>query len=288
MTRSKQANAILTALKKLAKETDLSRLNDLRLIFALERAIARLERHPRLGDHLVFKGGFVLFKTTETERYTHDVDALAIKLARSSVVNMVTQALKVDLFDGVWFGEFESFDLKDQGPYGGYTIRCAFQIGDPPDKESALKKLSRLRIDIGFGDALTIVPPKESMTSIIPSSKPISWSIYPLEYIFAEKLEALFSRGAASSRAKDIYDMPLIFPKCDVEKTVEAITSTFRIRETPLPDSLRTTAEGMDTAVLRRSWGAVDFSKDDVNFEDCWKKLASCLGTVDKVMTTKK
>lgn len=285
MTRAQQANAISAALKRLAKETDSSRLNDLRLIFALERAIARLQRHPRLADHLVFKGGFVLFKTTETERYTNDVDALAIKLARSSVVSMVTQALKVDLFDGMWFGEFESFDLKDQGPYGGYSIRCAFQIGDPPDKESALKKLSRLRIDIGFGDALTAVPPKEPMPSILPDSKPISWSVYPLEYIFAEKLEALFSRGAASSRAKDIYDMPLIFPKCEVKQTVAAITSTFKIRETPLPASFRTTAEEMDTDVLRRSWGAVDFSKDGVDFDECWKKLVLCLGVVDQAMT---
>lgn len=282
MSRTQQANAILSALKKLAKETDASRLNDLRLIFALERAVARLERHPRLGDHLIFKGGFVLLKTTTTERYTHDIDALAIKLSRSSVVSMVTQALKVDLFDGVWFGEIESFDLKDQGPYGGYTIRCAFQIGDPPEEAGRLKKLSRLKIDIGFGDALTSLPAKEPMTSILSESKPISWSIYPMEYIFAEKLEALFSRGAASSRAKDIYDMPLIFPKCDVQRTVAAIASTFQIRKTPVPASLRLEVESMNTDVLRGAWGAVDFAKDGVSFEDCWRDLIRCLGILDQ------
>lgn len=287
MSRAQKANSILTALKKLAKETDINRLNDLRLIFALERAVARLERHPRLGEHLVFKGGFVLFKTTETERYTHDIDALAIKIARSSVVNMVTQALKVDLFDGVWFGELEVFDLKDQGPYGGYTIRCAFQIGDPPDEAGRLKKLSRLKIDIGFGDALTAVPPRETMPSILPDSKPISWSVYPMEYIFAEKLEALFSRGAASSRAKDIYDMPLIFPKCDARRTAQAIMATFNIRKTPIPASLQKTAEEMDTDVLRRSWGAVDFSKDGVSFDDCWREFVKCLGVVDQATPAK-
>lgn len=57
MSRVSQAKKVMDSLKKLAKESEHNSLNELRLIVALERAIARLERHPRLSEHLIFKGG---------------------------------------------------------------------------------------------------------------------------------------------------------------------------------------------------------------------------------------
>ena len=89
------------------------------------------------------------------------------------------------------------------------------------------------------------------MTSILLDSKPISWSVYPLESIFAEKLEALFSRGSANSRAKDVYDLPLIYPKCNRAKLLTAISRTFAHRGTPLPASLLETARSFELSILR-------------------------------------
>lgn len=287
MSRAVQAKIVMDSIKKLAKTWGNERLNDIRLVVAIERAIARLERHPQLADHLVFKGGFVLFKVVETDRFTRDLDALALEISRSSVVDMVKQAMKVDLHDGLWFGDPEVTDLKNQGPYGGYTFKCVYQIGDPPKEESKIKKLSRINIDIGFGDALKSLPAKKPMQSILADIKPVSWSIYPLEYIFAEKLEALFSRGSLNSRAKDIYDLQLIFPDCDLDKIAEAVTSTFNIRETPIPSSFKKTGDAMDTVILRRAWGSVELPKSAADFDDCWNGFLSCLGDMDKAMSSK-
>jgi len=287
MTRALKATAVKAALKKLEKEFPHQSVNELRIIVALERVVARLERHPRLSENLVFKGGFVLLKTINTSRFTRDIDALALNVSRESVVSMVQHALKVDLHDGFWFGDVKVEDLKNQGPYGGYRFSCAYQIGDPPKEEAKIKKLSRLHLDIGFGDALEELPPKSTMPPMIPTDKPVSWSIYPLEYIFAEKLEALCSRGATSSRAKDIYDMPLIFPKCDSATLAYAIDSTFKIRETPIPTSFQKTVQAMNTANLSSSWDAVDLSESSATFDDCWRELGTCLGIVDQAMTAK-
>jgi predicted nucleotidyltransferase component of viral defense system len=276
MSRTAQGNNVAEALKLLAKSGHKS-FNDLRLLVALERAIARLERHPRLSEHLIFKGGFVLLKTTDTRRFTRDVDALAIGISRSSIVGMIEHALQLDLDDGLWFGDFEVTDLKDQGPYGGYTFNCAFQIGDPPEEESKRKRLSRLHLDVGFGDAIQAMTEKQPMKSLLPESKPVSWSIYPLEYIFAEKLDALFSRASANSRAKDVYDMPLIFPKCDLAKLRTAITQTFQKRETPIPDSFAATAATFNISVMERSWDSVDLPDGSITFEESWNALMSCL-----------
>ena len=55
------------------------KLSQIRIIVAIERAVARLEAIPRLRDHLLFKGGFVLLKTIESARFTRDLDALSFE-----------------------------------------------------------------------------------------------------------------------------------------------------------------------------------------------------------------
>mgnify|MGYP001593022326 FL=1 len=54
--------AVMKALKHLAAQDHARSINELRIVVALERAIARIENVPELSSHVVFKGGFVLFK----------------------------------------------------------------------------------------------------------------------------------------------------------------------------------------------------------------------------------
>ena len=72
------ANIILRKIKALASRDSRLSINELRVIIALERAIARLEYEPILAEHLVFKGGLVLLKSFDSLRFTRDADALAI------------------------------------------------------------------------------------------------------------------------------------------------------------------------------------------------------------------
>lgn len=285
MNRATQGRRVMDSLKKLAKDSKGNSLNELRMIVALERAIARLESHPRLSTHIVFKGGFVLLKTVDTVRFTRDVDALALGISRERVPEMVDRALKLDLDDGLWYGDFEVEDLVDQGSYGGYRFNCAFQIGDPPPKgDSKIKKLSRIHIDVGFGDPVETVPKKQPMTSILPEGKPVSWSVYPLEYIFAEKLEALFSRGSANSRAKDVYDMPLIFSKCGNKKAIiDAVLRTFTHRKTAIPDSFIATAGAFDLSILRGAWPSVELMDANHSFDESWRETLACLQYLDSI-----
>ncbi|MFN7454627.1 MAG: nucleotidyl transferase AbiEii/AbiGii toxin family protein, partial [Pseudobdellovibrionaceae bacterium] len=219
MSKTVSPEKIQLELNKLAKAAKTLSVNDLRMVLALERVIARVENHKKLSKHFVFKGGFVLLKTVNSNRFTRDVDALAIGLSRKQVPDLVGDALSADLQDGLWFGDVKTTDLVNQGPYGGYTFNVAFTIGKAPSaKDPKIKKFSRIRIDVGFGDALESVPEKQSMPSILTDEEPVTWSVYPFEFIFAEKMEALFSRGSNNSRAKDIYDMQLIFGRIKDKK----------------------------------------------------------------------
>jgi len=276
---------VMTALKKLAKSSKGSSINELRLVLALERAIARIEKHQKLSEHIIFKGGFVLLKTINTGRFTRDVDALALGLSRKQVPKLIEEALSTDLSDGLWFGNIAIEDLKDQGPYGGYRFTAAFQIDEIPNAGSAkIKKYSRINLDIGFGDPVGSMTKKQIMPSILSGEKPVSWSVYPFEYIFAEKLEALFSRGSSNSRAKDIYDMPLIFSHCkNLKKLRLAITKTFDNRKTEIPESFFSTAKEYQLDILRSSWLSVELMDPGHSFESSWADLLEVFRSLDSL-----
>lgn len=132
MSKIISPDKIQLELNKLAKASKTLSVNDLRMILALERVIARVENHKKLSKHFVFKGGFVLLKTLNSDRFTRDVDALAIGLSRKQVPGLVQDALSQNLHDGLWFGDVKTSDLVNQGPYGGYTFNAAFTIGKAP------------------------------------------------------------------------------------------------------------------------------------------------------------
>ena len=274
------AKLISSHIQKLSKEKDALSFNDLRLLVALERAVARIEAHPKLSEHLIFKGGFVLLKTLTSNRFTRDIDALAVDLRRSQVPDLVRMALKRDLDDGLWFGEIEVEDLKEQGNYGGYRISFPFQIGDPPTAESKIKKLSRLHLDIGFGDEIERPTAREEMPSLLPN-KTVLWRVYPLEFIYSEKLQAWVDRGQTSSRAKDIYDMTLIFPKLEPLKAWSAVQKTFETRKTPLPKTFSEFANTLDTSVLETSWRSVYLIPPEKKFLDTWNLFKTQLKILD-------
>lgn len=67
----------------------------------------------------------------------------------------------------------------------------------------------KIQIDVGVGDA---VEPKNLKIKLFQyRGKPffeeaISLLVYPIETIFAEKLETVISKGAGNSRMKDYHD----------------------------------------------------------------------------------
>jgi Nucleotidyl transferase AbiEii toxin, Type IV TA system len=283
MSKLISPDRIQLELNKIAKGSKVLSVNDFRTILALERVIARLESHKKLSKHFVFKGGFVLLKSADSDRFTRDVDALSIGLSRKQVPDLVENALSQDLQDGLWFGDVKIRNLVNQGPYGGYTFNAAFTIGKAPSvRDPRIKKFSRIRIDVGFGDALDSVPKKQSMPSILGGEDLITWSVYPLEFIFGEKMEALFSRGSNNSRAKDIYDMQLIFGKIKDKKMLrKAIHKTFENRKTPIPESFYSSAQEFELAVLRKAWGSVELSVGNKSFDDVWGKFLNILRSLE-------
>ena len=283
MSRSEKAKEVVKTLKNIAASNPRLNYNEWRVVVALERAVARLENHKKLQEHLVFKGGFVLLKTTSTSRFTRDVDVLAVAITRESVPAFVMEALEKDLEDGLWYGDVEVKELDEQGLYGAYRFVIPFQIGDPPT-DHKLKKLSRIHIDVGFSDQLPVKPEKQKMISILAQAKPVSWSIYPIEYILAEKLETFTVRSSANSRAKDVFDLNLLFTLCQSQKDLKkAIVTTFKNRKTELPASFFKMAEEINLTILKSAWTTVQLMEGNISFEEVWEHLLKNLQKLDLV-----
>ena len=275
---------VLRSLANLAATSEFS-INELRVILALERLVARLMASSDLRGKLIFKGGYVLFRQLSSPRFTRDLDALARGIAKEEIAVLITDALALNLNDGIYFGPVNVQELIDQGHYGGLRINVSFQIGPLPKQEHKIKKLSRVHLDVSFGDVFLGRAKLASLKPLLKGSKAISWSIYPPETIFAEKLETLVSRGSANSRARDLYDLLLLYRLLGSSRELLlAIDKTFSNRSTNIPHSFETFLNSMDLTVLRNSWGAVQLSIGQISFEQCVDELKIVMQGVDALL----
>jgi len=277
---------ITRAMKKLIQTEPRLNLNEVRIIVAIERAIARLSTLTELAEHLIFKGGFVLLKSYESLRLTRDADALAIVISKEKLSTLVQKALATDLKDGLWYGDIKVRELTKQGEYGAYRFDCAFQIGMPDQKK--VHKLSRIHIDVSFSDRLPRKPANQVMSSLLGHEEPVTWRIYPIEYIISEKLQTFIDRGSSNSRAKDVYDLIYLLPKCtDTEALYAAIKSTFENRHTQIPSSFLNHATQFDTTILSHGWAGVKTLKEKSSFETAWEMLMRYLQGLDNYINIK-
>jgi len=280
MSRSEKARKVRVQLAKLASAGTSLSVNELRIVLALERIVARLVQDKILEKHLVYKGGFVLMKTLGSDRFTRDLDALGVGIDKDDVARLVPLALEVDLGDGFWFGDIRVKPLNDQGDYGALRFDSAYQLGEPEPGKTA--KLSRIHFDVGFGDRIPSRIKPTNSESMLPNEKPISWKVYPPEFIFSEKLQTLIKRANANSRAKDVYDLVLLFEKCEDRAAVnEAVRATFTARETEIPKSFFEFANNLDLRQIEISWKSVQLEASDVEFSTVWRRLLSALKEFD-------
>ncbi len=146
---------------------------------------------------------------------------------------IISEILQIQSLDGFIFS-LNSIQTLDQPhmEYLGYrvSINCMFE---------GMK--DKIQVDIGVGD---VVEPIDCNISFVKYRlKPIfesfvSLKVYPMETIFAEKLETIVSKGLSNSRMKDYHDLLLM------------IRSKKMINNIKLKDSLSKTFSNRNTGKL--------------------------------------
>jgi predicted nucleotidyltransferase component of viral defense system len=224
--------ALKDRLQTIAKEKEIH-FNACWKQLLLERFLARLSRSSHV-DKFIFKGGFLLSFLMKIGRETVDLDFLLTRMnAETDALKEVFQEIvSVTSDDGFTFS-FESIELLSQPhmEYPGYRTTLKTSFGKMRDK---------IHVDVGVGD---IVEPQNKKLKLFEyRGKPffeesISLLVYPIETIFAEKLETVLSKGSRNSRMKDFHDLLLLLRDTNLKnskKLPEDVKKTFENRGTSL------------------------------------------------------
>ncbi len=199
----------------------------------LERFLARLARSP-YADKLIFKGGFLLAYMMKIGRETMDLDFLLtrMKAEKQNLKEICEGIASVPSDDGFAFS-FEDIEPLSQPHmnYPGYRITLGASFAKIRDK---------IHIDIGVGDA--VEPQYLEIKLFQYRGTPffedtLSLQVYPIETIFAEKLETVLSKGSRNSRMKDYHDLLLLVRSkrlINLKRLKKAASNTFANRDTPI------------------------------------------------------
>ena len=238
--------------------------------FLIERLVVRIISDKGLHESLIFKGGYVGLRIYHSSRFTIDLDALLVKSNFRETLDAIKMAVNKDIGDAVWFKFEGEKKLKQQGDYGGIRQVYRAGIGEMP------KKVARYQIihfDLGMGDSI-IPDPIQAKTSELIGEKELSWYVYPVETIIAEKIHALVKLGKYNSRAKDIFDLSFYLPIAKRENLEMAIEFCFRNREMERPKNLVEYLESIDLSFIRRGWpSAVSGIKNAPDFQASYQKI---------------
>ena len=202
-------------------------LND----YAVERFLYRLSRSA-YRDQFILKGAMLFGLWAQApQRPTRDLDLLA----------RGTNA--TDRLEDI-FGELCQVAVQEDGlEFDPETVR-AERIAEEQEYQGVRIRLEaflanariRLRIDVGFGDAVTPEVKEITFPSML-DFPPARLCAYPQETFVAEKVQAMVRLGMANSRMKDFYDIWILAKQSQFEgRTLSrAIEATFGRRQTVLP-----------------------------------------------------
>lgn len=169
----------------------------------LERWLTRLAK-SKYRKHFIFKGAMCLLRYIDLQRETRDLDFLIKDLQASieDVRKYLGEVSSLTHDDGFLFDTLD-VSLLDHThmQYPGYSVSVIGHLG---------KTKTKIFIDIGVGDS--VIPTEITMRLLSTEKMPLFekdielWA-YPVEAIFAEKLETAVSRSDQNSRMKDYHDL---------------------------------------------------------------------------------
>ena len=201
--------------------------------FAAERLLYRLSISSH-KDKFLLKGA-ALFNVwfNEPHRPTKDVDLLGRGANDIPSLEAVFREIcRIEAQDGLEFPleTLKGSLIREEEVYQGVRITLTALLG---------KARIPLQIDVGFGDAVTPKPKKETLPTLLDLPAP-KIKLYPKETVVAEKFEAMVKLGIGNSRMKDFWDVNYLIGKLEFEGEIlqAAIKATLKNRQTVFPNEL--------------------------------------------------
>ena len=166
-------------------------------------------------DSFIVKGGYLIGQMIGLDKRTTmdlDVTLKGTEMSRENLIHIFEEII-CSKTDGFSFSVDKLEPIRQDDEYGGFSLKLNATF-------DTLKEV--IFIDITTGDKITPREITYSMTSIFTNESIKIWT-YNLETVLAEKLETIISRGLASTRPRDRYDLFTLYKLRKEEINLEVL-----------------------------------------------------------------
>lgn len=192
--------------------------NTLLNYYMMERFLCRISK-SEYANNFIIKGGFLISSLIGIDmRSTMDVDATlkGVALNSNTIKYIIENILQIDIQDQITWEIEKIISIHEKGAYEDFRITLIAHFFN--------MKVS-VKLDITTGD---VIIPKEIdySYSLLFSEEKLLIKAYPIFTILAEKIESILARNISNTRARDFYDVYILFkknPDLNIEQLKEAL-----------------------------------------------------------------
>lgn len=221
----KTSEQIKGAIRNITKKTGVN-ANSLLQMCLFEGILEKISK-SKYKNYIILKGGLLISSLIGVEmRSTLDMDTTirGLPMNEENISKILHEILEITIDADVVYRLIKLERIRKEDLYEDFCATISCRYG---------KINANLNIDITTGDIIT---PKEIQYSYekILEEGSISILTYTIETIIAEKFETISSRNITTTRARDFYDLYMLYKiyKSKIDRNVlkEAITLTSQHR----------------------------------------------------------
>ena len=221
----KTSEQIKGAIRNISKKTGVNP-NSLLQMCLFEGILEKLSK-SKYSENFILKGGLLISSLIGVDmRSTMDMDTTlrGIPLNEVSITKILNEILAIEIDADIEYKLIKLSPIRQEDVYEDFcaSISCIFG-----------KINATLNIDITTGDVITPREMNYSYSKILEEGT-ILIMTYTIETILAEKFETISSRNITTTRARDFYDLYMIYSiyKDKIDKGIlrKAIERTSKYR----------------------------------------------------------
>lgn len=221
----KTSEQIKGAIRNISKKTGVNP-NSLLQMCLFEGILEKLSK-SKYSENFILKGGLLISSLIGVDmRSTMDMDITirGIPLNEVSITKILNEILVIEIDADIEYKLIKLSPIRQEDVYEDFcaSISCIFG-----------KINATLNIDITTGDVITPREMNYSYSKILEEGT-IPIMTYTIETILAEKFETISSRNITTTRARDFYDLYMIYSiyKDKIDKGIlrKAIERTSKYR----------------------------------------------------------
>ena len=221
----KTSEQIKGAIRNISKKTGVNP-NSLLQMCLFEGILEKLSK-SKYSENFILKGGLLISSLIGVDmRSTMDMDTTlrGIPLNEVSITKILNEILAIEIDADIEYKLIKLSPIRQEDVYEDFcaSISCIFG-----------KINATLNIDITTGDVITPRELNYSYSKILEEGT-IPIMTYTIETILAEKFETISSRNITTTRARDFYDLYMIYSiykdKIDKDILRKAIERTSKYR----------------------------------------------------------